>query len=256
MQIHQPRLVQLPLDVTGRIWNHNNRLCTEYNTQIIVGDFNALHPRWCSAHDRFKRGAKLLQLTHYLPEIVIHAPPFPPFLATKNKTTGALRSSTVDFLVSRVPIPQLTTISGYVMRFSDHRTIVFKIGSSIYRVSASRRVSKTLLQSTRLQKEIGLYYEVALQGPMGQLAQLRTNGTEANKLDVEEHAQESYWAAQLAITDPWTQQVKQRRRSDGPHVNAELRKLWARKKLLYDRQRWKPTCANKTRYKEICAQAQ
>lgn len=79
---------------------------------------------------------------------------------------------------------------------------------------------------------------------------------EADRYEIETHAHEVYRKVQLAITYPWIQQVRQRRRRDGPHVNAELCKLWVRKKLLYDRQRCNPTRAIKTRYKEICATVQ
>lgn len=90
------------------------RLYEEYDTQFLAGDFNARHPRWCTTHDRYIRGAELLSLTHDLPQLVIHAPPTPIFMALKSRATGALRSSTVDLVISRVPVPHLTQVEGYI----------------------------------------------------------------------------------------------------------------------------------------------
>lgn len=122
-----------------------DRLLTDYDTQAIVGDFNARHPRWCSTHDRYKRGARLLRLTNEMPQLGIHAPPSPTFMAIKNKKTGTLRSSTVDLVLSRTQAPCLTNITGYVRLCSDHHPIIFKVGADIDKRSVPRLVPKTLL---------------------------------------------------------------------------------------------------------------
>lgn len=123
------------------------RICTDYDTQVITGDFNARHPRWCTSHDRFKRGARLLQLIHELPQLVVHAPAKPTFQDTRYRETGSIRSRTVDLLISRVPVPRIDIIRGYIDLCSDHHPITFTLGASIERVDTRRWVSKTLLQS-------------------------------------------------------------------------------------------------------------
>lgn len=148
------------------------RLFKEYDTQFVAGDFNARDPRWCTNHERYRRGAELLRLTHDLPQLLIHAPPTPSLMALKNKATGALRTCTVDLVLSRVPVPHLPQVDGYVQVCSDHHAIAFKKSSKIDRQAVPRRVIKTLLQSDRLRKEISTLYEVALASPLGELEKL------------------------------------------------------------------------------------
>lgn len=71
-----------------------------------------------------------------------------------------------------------------------------------------------------------------------------------------DETQQFYEAALQTIRDPWKKQVKKRRRKSGPHVGAELLRLWNHKKRLYDRWNWLPTTRNKENYKEACRRAQ
>lgn len=225
------------------------RLCTDYDTQIVFGDINARHPRWSIAHDRFKLGARLLRLTHELSQLIIHAPAVPTFTATRNRETGTLRSSTVDLLISSVPVPRLDNLCGFVIVCSDHRPITFTLGANIDKIEPRRRVSKTILQSTKLKQEIGLLYAVSLHEPRNTLEKVTTRPTDESHTDFDEQTQTTYNTTKEALTSPWTYHVKKQRRGSAPHVTVELRQLWTRKKLLYDRFQWRPTRANHAKYK-------
>lgn len=207
--------------------NALHKLFTDYDTKLITGDFNARHTRWCKAHYRLKRVARLLKLTTEMSALVIHATSTPTFMAIKNRhrQTPTVRSSTVDLVVRKVPIPILDIVDGYITRFSDRHPIVFKVGTDIDRVSAPRGVSKTLLQSDQLNLSVGLLYEVTLRDVA---TELQTIGppkeTERNAL-IEERTQRIYEKANEKIIGPWVMQAKRRRRGTGAHVNEELHKL-------------------------------
>lgn len=241
-----------PLMKRERFRDVLTRLHKEYDVQFFAGDFNARHPRWCTNHDNVRRGTQLIHMTRAYPEYQIHAPNGPTFTAIANKTTGALRQSTVDLVVSRATIGRLDRIRGYIAACSDHCPVLFSAEVEVDRQDQPRRIAKTLLQSTQARTEIGLCYEISL-NPAGQaLTQLAEPGQIAQQLQV--HT--CYEQAVTAIKAPWVDRAKKKRRRTGAYVNRELLKLWARKKALYDRMQWKPTERNKRDYKEACTKAQ
>lgn len=159
----------------------------------------------------------------------------------------------MDLVLSRVPISYLSIIDGYIGVASDHHPILSKLGTDIDRRMAPIRVSKTLLQSDRLKREVGIFYEVALNAPQTRLNDIAAqNITPQTNINVN-HLHDALKEAIKAITDPGTSQSKRSRRGSGPHVNAELRRIWERKKILYDFMRRQPTTANQKIYREICA---
>lgn len=93
----------------------------------------------------------------------------------------------------------------------------------------------------------GLVYKLTIKEankPLDEITHAQTTqGTE-------EATQASYEQAHSCIREPWLAQVKKRRHKSGPHVNAELLRFWDRKKLSYDRWKWRPTEHNKRIYKE------
>lgn len=66
----------------------------------------------------------------------------------------------------------------------------------------------------------------------------------------------SYDEAVKAIIHPLENQMKKRRRNSGLHVNGELLRLYAHKKKLYNRWRWRRTPQNEAKYKEACRRTQ
>lgn len=167
-----------------------------------------------------------------MPQLFIRAPPSPTFVAVRNKTTGALQSSTVDLVLSRTKVPCLMNIEGYIRLYSDHHPLLFTLGIDVDRKPAPRRIAKTLLQSDRLKQDIGLIYEVALHEPLAKLESIEENTIDAEIPGIESNIQSTFLAARNEITDPWTKQAKNCRRGSGPHINAELRRLLARKKTI------------------------
>lgn len=221
------------------------RLQIEYDTQFVVCDFNARHPRWCMAHDSYKQGAELLSLTPELTQLLIYAPSTPTFVAVKNKTVGALRSSTVDLVLSRVHILSLIHIDGNAQICSDYHLIPLKSGSKIEINAAPRRISKTVLQSDRRKREFNTLYEVTLRVPLEKLKGTLVKIILEDMEDRADHIQSLSQKAKETISASWTRQSKRRRGACGPHANAELHRLCTRKKLICAHMCRHPMVANK-----------
>lgn len=153
------------------------RLHNDYNIQVIVGDLNARHPRWCHDYDnpRRGRGTKLVRFTRNLPTYMIHAPGGPTFEEIACSADGTKRTSTVDLVVSRIIITTLQRETGYIESCSDHYPIMFTAEAQVDALSRPRRIAKTLLQSNELKKTVGLLYEVSLKEPGERLAAIRNN---------------------------------------------------------------------------------
>lgn len=229
------------------------KLLAEYDVQFVTGDFNARHRRWCTQHDGNKRGTQLLNLIRTRPEYQIHATQGPTFEAIADKAKGTKRCNTIDLLLSKATVKSLKREMGYISVCSDHCPVVDVLDTQIELSTRPRRVAKTLLQSEQHRKAIGLLYEVALQRTGELLENIRTDTEETPQTA---HILEAYYEAVQIICEPWTQMAKKKRRRCAAYVSRELLRLWQRKKVLYDRMKWRPTPHNKKEYKEAYAKAQ
>lgn len=151
------------------------KLLEDYYVQLISGDFNARHPRWCSHHDGNRRGTQLLDLIRRRPEYQIHATQGPNFETIANTARGTTRCCTIDLLISKATVNSLKREMGYLSVCSDHYPVVAEVDTQIESSIRPRRVSKTLLQSEQHRKAIGLMYELSLGQPCELLESIRTN---------------------------------------------------------------------------------
>lgn len=108
---------------------------------------NSRHIRWCTTADEGRRGHQLLALVKDLRGVSLLSPIWPTFEAIKCERTGALRSSTVDLVLTRDNTSNLIRIETYTALPSDYYPVAFDVQLRIERVRQPRRLTKTLLQS-------------------------------------------------------------------------------------------------------------
>lgn len=228
------------------------RLVEDYDLKLLAGDFNARHPAWCDKHDA-KKGELLHEVARKTRGYSVRAPETPNFQAARYRTRGRFGSSTIDLVLSKAPVRRIQCLKGDITQASDHFPVWFTADIKIDRGKVPRRIPKTLLQSTQRREVVGTVYGISLKEAGVAVDKLEAPGTEEANT---EEIHQVYQDVQETLKAPWEAQVKKRRRSCGPHVNGELLKLWGRKKLLYDRWRWKPTDGNEKKYRDICGRAQ
>lgn len=119
---------------------------SDYDIQVIVGDFNARQTRWFTDHDRQRRGVRLLRLTEEQLEYTIHATPQPTFEAKRKSRAGTIRSSTVDSAISKAQVTHLSRVERYIERKSDHYPIMLEVEAQVDRGTRPRRIDKTFTE--------------------------------------------------------------------------------------------------------------
>lgn len=185
------------------------KIYKEYNVQFITGDFNAMHPRWCSSHESNRRGTQLLHLIRNFPEHQIHAPQGHTFEAVACRAKGTKRTSTVDLVISKDTITEVKRITGYLTSCSDHYPIMFTAIALVEKAMRPRRVAKTLLQFQQLRATIGLLYELSVRKPAETLRNISRGEKEIlQTADI----RKAYTVAEKYICEPWIARAKQKRR--------------------------------------------
>lgn len=142
----------------------------------------------------------------------------------------------------------LSRVNSYAAVGSDHYPVVFDAQIHSDKVSRPRRLTKTLLQSRALAETANLYYKAALRE-----VNTKLDGAIAGSTAEVEDAINTM---QKELKSPWESQASKRRRHSPPHWNDRFLKLLARKKLLYDRMKWRPNRQNRRNYKEVCSVTQ
>lgn len=225
----------------------NNR-----DVRCLAGDLNARHPRWCTAHDEQRRGQQLLKLVTGLAGIRLHAPEGPTFQAIKCRRTGELRSSTVDVAMGRGDITEIKRIDSHAAFCSDHYPVKFVLDVKIDRIHKPRRIAKTLLQSHALTNTVGMYYDVALR----QINSTFDEILEGTGVEDTDKVTSNFESMEAEIKRPWINQANKRRRNAPAHWNQKFIKLLARKKLHYERMRWRPNRNNIRAYRAVFQECQ
>lgn len=134
------------------------------------------------------------------------------------------------------------------LHYTDHYPVAFHAHLGIDRVYRQRRLTKTILQSNTLAETAKMYYAVALRDIEEELVQAG-DGTK-------EDAAKAFDRMEKDIKRPCEEQANKRRRHAPPHWNGKFIKLLARKKLMYDRMKWKPNRRNRREYIETCRETQ
>lgn len=92
----------------------------KYKVQLLAGDLNAHHPRWCRAHDDKRRGERMIKIAREIKNATVVTPDKPTFEAIKCKATGKLRTSTVYLVLSRAKVQHIRRVETYAAAASDH----------------------------------------------------------------------------------------------------------------------------------------
>lgn len=100
---------------------------TKYDVRVLEGDLNARHIRWCTTADEQRRGHQLLALVKELRGVSLMALMVSTFEAIKCKNTGALRSRTVDLVLTKDNIDNLRRVETYAAVSSDHYPVAFDV---------------------------------------------------------------------------------------------------------------------------------
>lgn len=104
-----------------------------------------------------------------------------------------------------------------------------------------------------MRNAVDLVYEVSLQRAGEEVENIRTYEEDTPQTA---YILEAYTDATQEICEPWVSRSKQRRRRCAAYVSKELLRLCRRKKVLYDRMKWRPTSRNKLEYKDACSKTQ
>lgn len=230
------------------------RLLNEYEVKIMMGDFNARQTAWCSKHDDKKKVAKLIEETKKVPGCRIHAANQPTFQAQRYRgRSSTFVSSNIDLIVAKIKITGMSRMEGRIAEGSDHFPVKFAADRRIEKEANARRVPKTLLQSRQMRVQTGELYKISLK----QAADVTATALQRPAEELSDTViQECYELALVNIREPWEARVRKRRRRSGPHVNAEMLRLWEQKKKAYERWKWHPSERNKVRYKEASRRTQ
>lgn len=158
----------------------------------------------------------------------------------------------MDLIVSRDEITNIVLITSYASMCLDHFLIAFESPLHVDRRNRPRRITKTLLQSHSKEETANIYYEVGLRQVESHLDQVG----QAEGISDQDDIKEVFKEMEQTIKLPWANQANKRRRHTPAHRNHRFLKLLARKKLLYDRKKWRSNRANSRAYKDVCAEAQ
>lgn len=104
--------------------------------------------------------------------------------------------------------------------------IKFQAGWEIDKANDIRPVPRTMLQSMHLRKSIGVVYGSTLNEDTNKLDEILKKPLEAV---ADQLVHENFKEAHAQIRKLLLSQVKKRHRNSGPHVNAELLRLWETK---------------------------
>lgn len=113
--------------VSAEVFGETTNRLTEYKLKIMLGDFNDRHPAWCTRHDENKKGLQLIKEAGKETGYKIHAKNKPTFQAQRNRNRGTFGSSTMDLLVSQVPVNRIARLEGKIAERSDHFPIWFSV---------------------------------------------------------------------------------------------------------------------------------
>lgn len=204
-----------------------SRVLNEYEVKVMMGDFNARHTAWCSKHDDKIKGARLIKETKKVPGYRIHAANRSTFKAQRYRSrSDTFGSSNIDLVIAQVIIRGMSRLEGHIAEDSDHFPVKFTAYWEISKEVKARRVPKTLLQSKQMRAATGELYKVTLKQTADDIAAVTKKPVEELTETV---VHECYETALKSIREPWELRVKKRRRRSGPHVNAEMLRLWEQK---------------------------